>query len=82
MILSFRKFNKSHTAENIAIFINKEISKLDLVEKVVSITTDNEPAVVAACKKLSKEYTRISCMCHNLNLVVKNGFKLWSKAKR
>ena len=77
MILSFRKFQKNHKAKNITEFINKELDRLYITDKIVSITTDNEATVVAACSKLGDEVTRASCMNHNLNLIVKNGLKLW-----
>jgi hypothetical protein len=38
--------------DKIAEFINNEMVKLSIQTKVVSITTDNEPAVVSACNKL------------------------------
>jgi hypothetical protein len=53
--------------------------QLNVLEKVVSITTDNEASVAAAGSKIRDEISRVSCMCHNLNLVVKNGLKLWIK---
>jgi len=79
IILSFRKFSKSHTAINITKFIETELMQLNVLEKVVSITTDNEASVAAAGSKIRDEISRVSCMCHNLNLVVKNGLKLWIK---
>jgi hypothetical protein len=77
MILSFRKFTKHHTATNITEFINKELEQLVISDIIVAITTDNEATVVAACTKISKNDKRISCFNHNLNLIVKNGLKLW-----
>jgi hypothetical protein len=81
MILSFRKFTKSHSAKNISSFIEKELNKLNIIDKVVSITTDNEAAVALAGSTISNDLKRISCMCHNLNLAIKNGLKLWIKPK-
>ena len=77
MVLSFRKFAKRHTANNISEFINKELLKLEIKDKIVAITTDNEASVVLACSNLGDNIKRISCMNHNLNLIVKNGLKLW-----
>ncbi len=79
IILSFRKFSKAHTAINITKFIETELMQLNVLEKVVSITTDNEASVAAAGSNISNAISRVSCMCHNLNLVVKNGLKLWIK---
>ena len=73
MILSFRKFSISHSANNISKFIEKELNKLNILNKVEAITTDNEAAVALAGSNISEESKRISCMCHNLNLSIKNG---------
>ena len=81
MILSFRKFSKSHTATNISCFIEKEVKKLNIMQKVVSITTDNESAVALGASNVSKNIKQISCMLHNLNLTIKNGLKLWVKPR-
>lgn len=77
MVLSFRKFAKSHSANNIATFIQKELNKLNILDKIVSITTDNEAAVALAGSNVNEGLKRISCLCHNLNLAIKNGLKLW-----
>ena len=74
--MSFLKFSK---AQNITNFIEIELNKLNIFHKVVSITTDNESA--AAGSNININLKRISCMCHNLNLAVKNGLKLWIKPK-
>lgn len=39
----------------------------------MSITTDGGSDVKAAAENVS---TRFACICHNLNLIVKNGLKL------
>jgi hypothetical protein len=82
MILSFRKFTVRHTADNITKFNYSELNKLNIIDKIVAITrqqtiTDNEAAVASACSHLGGDIKRISCMNHNLNLVIKNGLKLW-----
>ena len=70
MVLSFRKFTKNHKADNITKFIDKELDHLGIADKIVSITTDNEATVVAACSKIGKNVKRISCFNHNLNLII------------
>ena len=54
MVLSFRKFAKSHSTKNIAAFIQKELNKLKIIDKVVSITTDNEAAVALAGSNINE----------------------------
>ena len=47
--------------------------------KVVPMKTDNEATVKLACSNLSVNCKRLSCLAHNLNLVVHNSFQLWTK---
>ena len=35
-----------------------------------------------ACKNITDESIGISCMTHNINLIVQNSLKLWNKPKR
>ncbi len=79
MVLSFRKFAKSHSVNNIATFIQKELNKLNILDKIVPITTDNEAAVALAGSKVNEGLKRISWLSHNINLAIKNGLKLWIK---
>ena len=80
LVLSFRKFKKSHHNGNIRSFILREIDYAGILDKVVSITTDNEATVSLACKDLNeKEISHLVCKCHNINLSVKNGLGLWKK---
>jgi hypothetical protein len=53
MVLSFRKFAKSHSVNNIATFIQKELNKLNILDKIVPITTDNVAAVALAGWKVN-----------------------------
>jgi hypothetical protein len=32
-----------------------------------------------ACENISNNCLRLSCLAHNLNLVVQNGLKIWEK---
>ena len=43
------------------------------------MTTDNEATVKLACSNLSVNCKKLSCMAHNLNLVVHKSFQLWTK---
>ena len=52
---------------------------MNIYEKCVAVITDNESCMVKACKTLGNKITWISCICHNLNLVIVNSLKLWSK---
>jgi hypothetical protein len=80
VIMSFRKFKKSHNADNLKGAMLDEINRFGISEKLVSITSDNEACVAKACKNLNLDSTYVSCMAHNFNLAVKNGVKIWEKA--
>jgi hypothetical protein len=79
LILAFRKFNSSHTSQKLKKFIICELKNLGILEKVISITTDNEASIKLACSEVSSTSKRYSCMAHNLNLCIKNGLRLWTK---
>ena len=79
VILSFKTFKTRHFAHNIQMTIRDDLLKLGIDKKVVAVTTDNESCMVKSCSNLFIDCIRISCMCHNLNLVVVNTLKLWSK---
>ena len=45
IIISFRKFRERHFAPNIYEFITKELERYLILDKCVSLTTDNEATV-------------------------------------
>ncbi len=50
-------------------FISSELNKLKINHLIRAITTDNANDIKKATK--SKFGKRISCFCHNLNLILK-----------
>jgi hypothetical protein len=77
-VLSFRKLKGRELASNLAAYILCELTKFNLVNKIAGITTDSGSSIKAACKNIGFGI-RLSCMGHDLNLVVANGLKLWKK---
>ena len=71
LIVSFRKFIGRHQSSSLRKFIQKELTKLGIFEKVRGITTDNGSDIKKAGKEL---FDRFSCLCHNLNLIVQSIF--------
>lgn len=76
LIMAHRKFEGNQTADKIEHFIKAELHDLRVnKEKVLAITCDSGSNVKAAASRIS---VRISCVCHNINLIVKNGFQLFA----
>lgn len=79
IVLSSRRFSGRHWSNNIAQYLEFELNRLNIrPEQVVSITTDNGSDIKKATST-SKFGYRISCMAHNLNLIVQNGLCLWKE---
>ncbi len=47
--------------------------------KVVATVSDNGSDIRAAIQHSNKFGIRLYCLCHGLNLAVKNGLQLWKK---
>ncbi len=81
LILGFRRLSGPHQANNIKNYILYELQQLDIVDKICAIVSDNVSDIKKAVNDL-KLGQRFSCIAHNINLVVKNGFDLWDKPKK
>ena len=84
MVVAFKKFYKRHFANNIENFLLEELNKLNIGEKIISITTDSGRDIQKAATNLKTTYpdiVRLSCTAHNINLVVKHSFSLWKSKK-
>ncbi|CAI6371303.1 unnamed protein product [Macrosiphum euphorbiae] len=73
-VLSTNKMDINHTSENIATEINLIIKDWDIVNKVVTIVTDNASSMIKACQILKIRH--LPCFAHTLNLVVQDSLKL------
>lgn len=79
IVLGCRRIIGRHLSTNIERYIDFELTRLNIKpEQIVSITTDNGSDMKKATSSF-KYGTRISCMGHNFNLVVKNGLCLWKE---
>ena len=75
--ISFDRFIGQQTAVRLEAYIRRQLEMYKIpVDKVSTITTDNGSDIKSAASRIA---TRLSCICHNLNLIVKNGLKLYSK---
>jgi hypothetical protein len=64
-----------HTAKAITEAIEKSISKWEIENHVVSVTTDNGANMVAAIRDLAP-IKRLSCAAHTLQLAINRGLKV------
>ena len=76
LVISFRRFRGRHLSKRLNAFIAREIEKLDIEVKVISITTDNGSDIKAATS-LNQFGTHFSCDAHNINLTISCGLSLW-----
>ncbi|CAF4052930.1 unnamed protein product, partial [Rotaria magnacalcarata] len=81
IVIGCRRIIGQHTSVSIERYIKYELDRIGIKpSQVVSITTDNGSNIkkVAATLKFGSP---ISCMAHNLNLVVNKGLCLWIQPK-
>ena len=79
-VISFRRFRGCHLAKHLNAFIMKEIEKLDITSKILSITTDNSSDIKAAVST-HELGTWFSFDAHTINLTVSRGLGLWKPSK-
>ena len=79
-VISFRRFHGRHLAVRLKAFITREIEKLNIMTRIVSITSDNGSDIKAATSSY-RFGTRYSCTAHNLNLTISTALDLWKKKK-
>ncbi|CAF0960925.1 unnamed protein product [Didymodactylos carnosus] len=80
-ILSFKSFNGSHTADRYVSKIKKELEKLNLESKILTMTTDGAANVKNMCTILetTNGIKPIYCVAHGLHLIICNALRLWPK---
>ena len=60
----------------LCVFLNL---RFGLDSKIVATVSDNGNDMRAATQQLNNFGVRLYCLCHGLNLTVKNGLQLWKK---
>lgn len=76
-VLSFTAFSERHTGKQISCTIKKELKRLQVYEKVRTITCDGASNVRKSFETLKPK--RVHCIGHKLHLTVCNAFCLWCK---
>ena len=80
LVLGFRQFNGPHRSKNITKYILYELKQLNIKHKICAIVGDNGSDIKKSINEIIPGQC-ISCVSHNINLVVKNGLGLWEKSK-
>ena len=84
-IIDFQLFNIKHTGENICMLIEECLNRYNISKRLISISFDNASnnnnAIIRLKRKidpvLNVELFHIKCMCHVINLIVKDGLILF-----
>ena len=81
IVVGCRRLIGPHQSSSIEQYINYEINRLGIKrEQIISIITDNGSNIKKATSSLQYGF-RVSCMGHNLNLVVNRRLALWHEPK-
>ncbi|CAF3586880.1 unnamed protein product [Rotaria socialis] len=81
IVLGFRRLSGAHRANNLKNYIIYEMQQLDIEEKACAIVSDNGSDIKKAINDI-KPGERFSCFAHDINLVVKNGLKIWEPIEK
>ncbi|CAF3754519.1 unnamed protein product [Rotaria sp. Silwood1] len=79
---SFRRFHGRHLSTRIRRHLTRVVNRFELESKIVAIVTDNGRDMRAATQQSKMFGLRLYCLCHGLNLTVKNGLHLWKDNKK
>lgn len=82
LTIGFRQLVGSHIADRLRKYILYELNSLNIQHKVCAITTDNGSNIVCATANTPCFSTRLSCLGHDLNLIVNDGLHLHEAKKK
>ena len=81
LVLGFRQFAGPHRSKIIKKYILYELKQLKIEDKICAIVSDNGRDIGKAINDINPG-RRISCVTHNINLVVKNSLGLWENSEK
>ena len=79
LTIGFRQIIGDHISERLRCYILYELRSLKIEKKICSITTDNASNIIAATANCVYFGDRLSCLAHNMNLIVNDGLHLHEK---
>ena len=78
-ILDFSWFTYRHTSLQIAQILTSKLRKLNILHKIIRITSDGARNLSNAIELMDINADHIWCVAHRLHLVVTRGLALWPK---
>ena len=77
-ILSFTPYHDRHTSDNIRISseLEQQLKRLNIFDKVTTITCDDASNMKASFKKLDSRRKRLQRLAYKLHLIICNGLHL------
>jgi hypothetical protein len=76
-VLNFCTFNTHHKSVDILRVLQVKLKELDILHKVVRVTSDGGRNVVRAIRDLNLNLERVWCVAHRLHLTITNAFGFW-----
>lgn len=76
-VLNFSTFNTHHKSIDILRVLQEKLKELNILHKVVGVTTDGGRNVVRAVHDLHSNLKRVWCVAHRLHLCITNAFGFW-----
>jgi len=73
-LLGCFNFEKSHSSNNLSVFLNDCFNEWNISEKIKVAVTDNAANITAAIK-MNKNWLHIPCLAHTINLIAQAGLE-------
>jgi len=73
-LLGCFNFEKSHSSNNLSVFLKDIFNEWNISEKIKVAVTDNAANITAAIK-MNKNWRHIPCLAHTINLIAQVGLK-------
>lgn len=75
-VLDFSHFPEHHSADEIAHTLRSKLRKLNILDRIVSLTCDGASNLKKALSNVGVD-DRVWCLGHRLHLIITNGLGLW-----
>ena len=79
-MLDFSHFPEHHSADQIATTLRLKLRKLNILDRIVSMTCDGASNLRKALSNVGVN-DRVWCLAHRLHLIIANGLGLWLTEK-